>query len=659
MTRRWLEIAVLTFGALFLAVVIFFFRPGRRPSRGAFGDPVPRVPPAAEAGQPTTVLKGFDYTETLRDRPLFRIQSERTVGFGPAAGLVPNMYALEKVALTVYPEQGAPVTVQADRANYDRRTNEARLEGNVRWTDERSVLAETTRIEFQPSARILEAPAAIHFSQGDFDVQARSGRYDVGKRELLLNGPLRGAAAGRGSGGLSELEAHAAVYRRAEGTIELSGSVSAISREGDHISCDRLTLKTDPQGQHLKWGRGEGHVRGTIRSATRLPVAGTSRGERRYAADSGAVIFGPEGEVTSLSLTGTPASVEEPERTVRAETIEMSFQSGRPLSARARGNVRIESGGNRAESQQASLWFSETGEVETLELEGQARIEGEGQSARAEKAVELPARGLWILSGDARSSATLERGGSRVSAARIELDEKRKGIRAEGNSRAVFTPAQSHEKAPTLVGDPSRPTFGKAERMVFDDGNRVATLSGGATLWQDASSLFGNDITVNDAERTLVAVGSTRTVLSSSPDPASREADRAPSVVTARRVIYREALASALFEGGVTLTRGAWRASAEKATVFLGSDRKIERIEMSGGVSMNDSAAGRTGQADRAADFPREEKTVLEGSPAQVFDAEGNKVSGATLTILGRGRSVEVTAPEGGKTETIHRTRGQ
>ena len=48
---------------------------------------------------------------------------------------------------------------------------------------------------------------------------------------------------------------------------------------------------------------------------------------------------------------------------------------------------------------------------------------------------------------------------------------------------------------------------------------------------------------------------------------------------------------------------------------------------------------------------------MLWGSPARVTDAGGNQVAGAILTITDRGRSVEITAPEGGKTETIHRTR--
>lgn len=654
MTRRRLELLVLAFGALFLSVLVYSFRPGRRPSSSGPADALPRPPSAGEAGQPMTVSKGFDYTETVGGKPLFRIQSDRTVGFGPAAGLVPNAYALEQVSLTLYPDDGAPITVHAEKAQYDQRTNEAVLSGNVRWSDERGALGETAKVEFHPSARELAAPSAIHFTRGTFNVEASSGRYDVAKRELSLAGPVRGSGTGEGSGGLSALAADGAIYRRGEGVVELIGSVSGSSSSGDRVACDRMVLKMQQEGNRFEWARAEGNVRGTLAAAG---PAGPDRAtplERRYAGNQGGLVFAPDGAVQSLTLAGTPAKVEERDRKVEALTIDVAFQAGRASSARARGNVRFESPENRAESDSASVAFSASGETESLELAGNVRTEGEGRSARAGKAVEVPARGLWILTGDG-GSATAESEGSRVSAARIEMDRTRRILDAEGNARAVFTPGKSKQRVPTLVGDSSRPTFGKAARMVFDDAARVATLSGGATLWQGASSIFGDDVTLNDAERTLVAVGHTRTVVSPEPGEA-RGVDRGPSIVTARRVIYRDTDGSAVFEGGVTVTRGSRRATAEKATAIFGAEHKIERVEMAGGVSLSDAAAGRTGKAERAVDWPREDRTVLQGSPAQVTDSEGNRVSGATLTITEGGRNVEITAPEGGKTETIHKT---
>ena len=660
--RRGWEILVLAFGALFLAVVVYSFRPGRRPASGRAGDTVPHPPAAQEAGQPMTVSKGFDYTETVGGRPIFRIQSERTVGFGPAAGLVPNVYALEQVVLTLYPDRGAPVTVRAEKAQYDHRTNEAVLSGNVRWSDERGALGETSKLEFHPSAQELLAPGEIHFARGTFNVQARSGRYDVPKHELKLAGPVTGSGTGEGSGGLSQLAADGAAYRRDEGVIELIGSVSGASRAGDRIACDRLVLKTEQEGNHFEWARAEGNVRGVMVSAAGGPAAGASAapaGERRYTANQAALLFAPDGAVRSLSLSGKPAHVEERDRKVDADEIDVAFAAGKATSAHARGQVKMDSPQSRAEAANASLAFSPAGEIETLELAGSVRMDGDGRSARAEKAVELPARGLWILTGGKGGSATVESEGSRVSAASIEVDRTRRTLDAQGNARAVFVPGKTKEKVPTLVGDSSRPTYGRSARMVFDDASHVATLSGGATLWQGASSLYGEDITVNDAERTLVAVGHTRTVVAPEPGEARPAADRSPSVVTARRVIYRESEGTALFEEDVSLTRGAMHATARKATAILAKDRKIERVELVGDVSLADAAAGRTGKAERAVDWPPQDKTVLEGSPAWVTDAEGNRVSGATLTITEGGRRVEVTAPLGGKTETIHKTRKQ
>jgi LPS export ABC transporter protein LptC len=669
MTRRRLELAVLAFGALFVVVLVLFFRPGHRPSRSsAAREPLPNAPSAPEAGQATTVLKGFDYTETLRGKPLFRIQSERTVGFGPGAGLVPNIYVLEKVTLTLYPEQGEAVTVHSDRAEYDQRSKAARLSGNVRWTDERGAIGETERIDFEPSQGLLVAPGAIHLTRGTFDLAARSGRYDVSHREVVLEGPVRGTGTGEGTGGLTALSADRAVYRREESLLELSGHVSAAGREGDRLTAQRLVMKLEGEAGRLQWLRADGDVRGILASPpvpARNAAATRTAGVRRYVADSAALLFGPDGHAQSLSLTGAPARVSDARGLVQAQTLEVSFQAGRASSASARGRVHVETEKSRADSEHASLSFAPSGDVETMELSGAVQMQGEDRTARAEKAVDLPERGVWILSGGPAGSAAVESGGSRVSASRIEIDEKRRVLTGDGSARAVFMPVeprpgQPAPKIPALLGDPSKPTYGKAQRIVFDDASRVASLAGSATLWQDASSLSGDAITLNDTERSAVAVGNTRTVFISSdggPKAQASSQHPAPNVVTAHRMTYREADSKALFEGNVVVTRGQWRASAQKATAIVGSDRKIERVEMEGGVALADAGTGRSGRAERAVDWAREGKTVLEGSPAWVADAQGNRVAGAVLTITDQGRRVEVTAPPGGKTETIYRTR--
>ena len=79
-------------------------------------------------------------------------------------------------------------------------------------------------------------------------------------------------------------------------------------------------------------------------------------------------------------------------------------------------------------------------------------------------------------------------------------------------------------------------------------------------------------------------------------------------------------------------------------------------MEISGDVDLADHTVGRTARAEKVVDYPKQGKSVLWGAPARVTEASGNQVAGAVLTIYDQGGRVEVTAPEGGKTETIHRT---
>jgi lipopolysaccharide export system protein LptA len=661
--RRGVEIGLLLFGVAFLALVVFSFRPGSRaPARRL---PASEVPPPRDAGPVTTLSSGFDFTESLRGRPLFHIKAGKTAGFGAgaAAGMAAELYAGENVLLTVYPEDGQPVTVHSERAEYDARTHAATLEGNVRWSDGKGALAETGRVAFRSADRALEAPGALHFSRGGFDLRARSGRYDVDGRTLALSGPIEGSGAGSSaSSGFSTVTADSALYRKDEGVIELVGRVRARSGDGDSIESERLVLKIgEPEGR-LTWARATRAVRGVVGTG-RLP--GSRSTPRAFSGEEAAFFFDDAGQVKSLTLSGSPATAQEAGRKITAKTIELEFAGRRAVAARARGEVAVAAGEERAYAETGELSFGEDGGVEGLSLSGKARLDGQGRSGRADHAVEVPGRGLWILTGDASSSATVEEGGSRISAPRIEIDDKKKIVRAEGgNVRAVLAPARGERANATLVGDSSRPTFAKAERMVLDQTSGTATLSGGAALWQDASALFGRDVTVNDAEHSVVAVGDVRAMLA--PGALSAHADeKAPTLLTAGRLIYREtgregggeSAGSVTLEEGVTAVRGSWRARGKTGAVSLGKDRKVETLELWGAVSLSDQAAGRTGQAEHAVDLPAEGKTILEGTPARVTDREGNRVAGATLTILDRGRRVEVTAPEGGKTETIHQTR--
>lgn len=654
MKIRRSELIVLVCAAAFAAVLVYSFRPGRRPSSA--GHDRPGVPEPGAHGQATTLLNGFDFTEEAGGKPLMRIRADRTIGYGSGAGLAPDLYAGEKVTLTLYPDDGGPVTVNADRGTYDERTREARLEGNVHWTDAQGSLAETTEALYRPTTHVLEAPKAVHFSRGSIDLTAPSARYDLRERALHLAGPIQGTGSGADSAGLSKLTARSGVFRRDQGVLELE-TFDGSSREGDRYAADHVIVKTDSGGGRTEWMKGTGNVHGILAPGRAVPGSTPATPvERQYAGDESLLTFDASGKPHALAFTGAPALLWDPTRRMTAPRVELLFDDGRVASAKGLGGVHIEGVTGRGEAEQGSVGFSRDGAAENVSLEGSVRVESDGKKGDGARAVELDARGLWLLTGDSARSARVESGSSKLSADRIELDRPRRQVRGQGHARAVLgADDPKKERTVTFIGDPKKPSFAKADRIVLDDAGQAAILSGSASLWQDDSSLFADDITLSDAEKSVTAVQNVRAVLA--PDRAAKPAEKAASVVTAKRLLYRETERSGRFEGGVAVTRGAgWRATGGESTAWLGKDRGVDCMEISGDVNLADRAVGRTATAEKIVDYPKQGKSVLWGEPARVTDAGGNRVAGAVLTIFDRGGSVEITAPEGGKTETIHRT---
>jgi LPS export ABC transporter protein LptC len=662
---RRLELAVLASAAVFVIVLAVSFRTGRKPSAGRERT----LPPApSDSGQATTLLEGFDFTESVKGKPLMRIKADRTIGYGAAAGLPPDLYAGEKVELTVFPDDGPPVTVHSDRADYDERTRESKLWGNVRWTDKDGGLAETEEIVFRPRTRVLEASKPVHFTQGPTSLTAPSARYDIVERVLRFTGPVEGSGAGDDAGGLSRMTAREGLYRRDSRALELE-NVTGDSRSGDRVAADHLVLQMAEEGGHPSWARLTGNVRGVLAGGPRLaPASGqpgrpgaaaAPPGERQYSGETGTLTFGPDGKTKTVTLEGSPAMLAETDRRLTARRIEIGFQNGKAVNASATGEIQLDSASGSARAARGTLGFSPEGGPQNTILEGNVHLESDGRVGEAQKVVELTDRKLWRLTGDARKAALVVSGGSRLSADEVEIDQEKQIVRGQGRARAVFTPdGQKKVRVTGFVGDPKKPTFGKADLIVLEDAKHVGTLSGRASLWQDDSSLFADDITLSDADRTLHASGGVRAVMA--PAPAASKTPgaeaRPASIITAPKLHYREEDRTARFEGGVNVTRGGWRAAGGESTAWLDKEGQVDSVEISGQVKMSDRATGRSATAEKALDTPKQAKTIFWGSPARVVDSGGNQVAGAVLTITDRGRSVEITAPEGGKTETIHRT---
>ena len=468
MKRRRLELAVLACGGVFLLVLAFSFHPGRRPATSRAREKPLREPGPDSVGEPTTLLHGFDFTETVGGKPLLRIRADRTIGYGPGAGLPPNLYTGEKVTLTAYPEDGAPVTVYSDRADYDERSRESKMTGNVRWTDTDGSLAETAEARFHPSSRMLEAPGKVHFTKGSMDLTAPSARYDLKERVIHFGGPLLGTGTGDESGGVSRLTAREGLFRRDGGVLELE-TAEAQSRTGDRFASDHLVLKLSNETNHPEWARATGNVRGILSGegpASR--VSGGDAGahvQRQYTGEESLLSFDAKGKARSFTLSGSPALLSEPLRRLTAKQIEVQFDDGRMANARASGDVRIESSDSRAQSDRGSLGFDPKGAAQNAVLDGNVRVESEGRTAQAARAVEVDSRGIWILTGDPARGGEFKAGVRAYPriASRSTVLSVRFGPKARRAPSSVRIPRKRSRPSPSSA-TPNAPSTGRRRR---------------------------------------------------------------------------------------------------------------------------------------------------------------------------------------------------
>ena len=269
---------------------------------------------------------------------------------------------------------------------------------------------------------------------------------------------------------------------------------------------------------------------------------------------------------------------------------------------------------------------------------------------------------LWLLTGDAAHAARVESGGSQALG---RPDRARPAAPAGSRARAARAPcsAPTRRRRPrtvTFVGDPKQAELrqGRPHRARRRDARRDALGLGLA--------LAGRLVALRRRHHAL------RRREDGQRRPERPRRARARRATAGRRAGARRPRPSTARTACSTATRsaaGGSRAACRDARRRLARDgRRVDGVARQGPrastawrspatSTWRTAPSGRTAKAEKAVDYPKQGKTVLWGAPARVTDAGGNQVAGAILTIFDRGRSVEITAPEGGKTETIHRTR--
>jgi len=652
-----LQAALLSMGAALLVLLAVTFRRVPRPRREPAPDSA-TAPGPAGVGQPTTLLSGFDYSESAGGRTRFSVHADRTVGFAQGAGLPSTWYRLERVALTLLSASGAPLDVKAAAGEYDPRSKAMNLHGNVVAHDAAGTRIEAEAVHFDPVLRRLTIPGSVRFSRGAVTGFGKSAVYATDDRVLTMAGPITAAGSGPGAP-FDTLRADAGEYRETEGAMTLSGGVRTV-RGPDALSADVVTFHLAADNR-VDSAVAQGRVQGQ---------AGNGAGVESYAADEARSRFDAAGRLDHVLLTGAPATVSaaagggQPERRLSAPRIDLGFDAGRLASADAEGRPRLDRtvpGRNGAPfsesitSDRAHATIAPDGSLSVARFEGNVlgvTIDGISRSPIATYAA---ASGVTTLLSGGGIDAELDSPRGKLVARRIDVDGKLGTITGDGEARAFLRPGDRGAGAPEFLASSRQPTRARARRIVFDDRARTARLTGDAALWQEENTLAADEIVLHDADRSALAIGHVRVSARSRPGAGEKAPERAR--IASARMRYDEGAKTAIFEEGVVAVRGSETARGDRGECRFDADRRVERTILDGHVSFEDRATSRRGSGARAVDEPAKGTTNLAGDPAVAQDGQGNRVQGAILTFRKESGSVEVKAKEGGRIESIYQSR--
>src|SRR4030067_670147 len=212
--RALLVVFLLLIGGL---VTLYLF--GRqRPS-----DEAPAVEQLLTKEGVTTSGEGFEFTQELEGRPVFRLEGERFQVDQE------DRVTLEGVHLALFREDGGAYQIASRWAVYQRDRRAARLSGNVLLAGPRDLRLETAELELAEGGQRLASTGPVRFASGDDLVGNALGlEVDLERELYILRGDVRIESTPEAERPFS-LQAQRLLYERkrrlvrAEGGGEASG----------------------------------------------------------------------------------------------------------------------------------------------------------------------------------------------------------------------------------------------------------------------------------------------------------------------------------------------------------------------------------------------------------------------------------------------------
>lgn len=588
--------------------------------------------------------KAFRDVQTIGGRVVSEIVAERVVSFES------GWTTLEGVMLTLYRQNGLTYVISCPQAQFDSQTKQADARGGVQVSSSDGIAIRTAEIRYDGARLTNDIP--VEFKVDRWNGKAGALDLDVAGETLRLHKTVTATMAPAQPAELPmTLQGSESIFRRRENTVEFRDKVH-MNRGPESLRADWMMSRFSQDRKLLIGLEGSGNCE-VIMAANPLPGEDLG-GRKQINSDHFHTELAPDGQIQAINFNSAANPVRAildgpPKRDIVARGFRVVLANRSVSEVKADWQVVMKELGaepRQINAEHVTVWFNAaTRRPQNAYLEGAFKYTDPKTTATAFRANYDIAGDRIILTTDPGWQATVVSDGQTLKAKQIEFAPRAQTARATG---AVIAQLVSRSKGTgpsadtTSVFPSGKPVFVNADELLMRQAQKTAVFTGNVRAWQENNTILAQELQVQGSGDTITARGNVRTLLYNT----TAEVRKTPMQSTSEQLIARRAEKRVELLGNVSLQDETRNLTAEKATLFLDDNRKVQRVEAEKNVQVVERATQRKGTGDKIVYHVDKKMIYVYGSPASMSDPQGS-LSGEQIAFdLARDR-VQVLSTAG------------
>jgi lipopolysaccharide transport protein LptA len=543
------------------------------------------------------------------------------------------------------------LTAQTEEASYNQAEGLVRARGKVTFgKGAMSGSAVGMRYDEERDILSLLKDVVVHVKPneggGAGDIRSDSAEYARRDQYMRFEGNVRMVREGRTISAETALARLAGEDQRIEGLelrgkarIETAGATPAATQT---MAARDMNLTVGANGETLE--------RAVLIGNGSIEEAGRGGRARQIAGEMIDLTFRPGGEMETVTAREDvqltlPARGDAPERVIRSETMDGSAgPEGGLNAARFAGGVEFRERGRgdaprvaRSRTLEIALQ-PESGEIEDARFAGGTRVQdGTLRTASADARYQV-AKGVFELTGaEGRNDPRVEDERLTVEATRIDVTLDGPKLHAQEKVRSVIRPAPEKPSGdrtravPGMLKD-DQPAYVTSDTLDYDGAKSLATYRGDSRLWQGDTTIQAATIVIDEESGNLSAHESVRTAyVLEERDEETNEVRKVPSRASSKEMEYENDERRATYRTDAHMIGPQGDMKADRIVLFfVEGGGSLERAEAYTNVRLEGDKRSATG--DQLTYFAAEGRYVMTGAPVRSVE-ECRETTCKTLTF--------------------------